>query len=249
MIMKILVLVSQTPDTTTKVLIGADKKSLDETGITWILNPYSEFAIEKALRLKDFDANFEEIILLSMGPERNVEALRQGLAMGADRAILIKSNSVNTSVLAEIIKSIKPDLILAGKKSIDTESSWLESGVCAELDLPYVHCANQVEWIDSRLKVSREISGSLQVFTLSLPAFVTCDKGNDEPRYASIMGIMKAKKKPLDLIDSSAEDGFGIKIQSAEIPAGRGQVKIFDGTNSEAVRNLLVALKDEAKVF
>jgi electron transfer flavoprotein beta subunit len=247
--MKILVLVSQTPDTTTKVVISPDKKTLDETGVTWILNPYAEFAIEKALKLKEADSNFDEIILLAMGPERTVEALRQGLAMGADRAILVKSDITNTQTLAETIKTINPDLVLGGKKSIDTESSWTEAGVSAELDWPFVHCANKLEWSAPTLTASREISGSTQVFALQLPAFITCDKGNDEPRYASIMGIMKAKKKTLDIIESSSLDNIGIQVQSAEIPPARGQVKIFDGTNAEAARKLLTALRDEAKVL
>jgi electron transfer flavoprotein beta subunit len=247
--MKILVIVSQTPDTTTKVVISADKKSLDETGVTWILNPYAEFAIEKALKLKEADPAFEEIILLAMGPERSAEALRQGLAMGADRAILIKSNSINTKFLAETIKAINPDFILGGKKSIDTESSWTEAGVAAELDLPYIHCANKLEWQAPNLLASREISGQSQTFSMALPAFITCDKGNDEPRYASIMGIMKAKKKPLDMMDSTAVDNIGIQVQSAQIPPARGQVKIFDGTNAEAAIKLLKALRDEAKVL
>jgi electron transfer flavoprotein beta subunit len=247
--MKILVLVSQTPDTTTKVVVSSDKKSLDETGVTWILNPYAEFAIEKALKLKETDSSFEEIILLAMGPERTTEALRQGLAMGADRGILIKSEYTNTKVLAEIIKTINPDLILGGKKSIDSESSWTEAGLAAELDLAYIHCSNKLEWQAPNLIISREISGQTQNFSVTLPAFVTCDKGNDEPRYASIMGIMKAKKKPLELTESKALDNSGILIQSCEIPPARGQVKIFDGSNAEAARKLLIALLDEAKVL
>lgn len=247
--MKIAVIVSQTPDTTTKVVIGSDGKSLDETGITWILNPYAEFAIEKALKLKEADAKVEEIILIAMGPDRAVEALRQGLAMGADRAILLKSSVTNTKVLAEKIKELGVDLVLGGKKTIDTESSWTEAGVAAELSLPFVHCANKLEWAGADLTVSREVSGSTQVFKVSLPALVTCDKGNDEPRYASIMGIMKAKKKPLDEVALTAEDNIGIQVIEATLPPARGQVKIFDGTAAEAAGKLLKALREEAKVL
>jgi electron transfer flavoprotein beta subunit len=247
--MNIVVIVSQTPDTTTKVVLNSDKKSIDESGITWILNPYAEFAIEKALKLKEANPQVGEIILLAMGPERTVEALRQGLAMGADRAVLIKSNFVNTEVLAAKVKELDAKLVLGGKKSIDTESANTEAGVAARLDLAFVHCANKLYWEGDKLIASREISGENQSFVLTLPALVTCDKGEDEPRYASIMGIMKAKKKQLDEIDSSAQDDIGIEIVEARLPALRGTVKIFDGSPAEAAEKLLKALREEAKVI
>jgi electron transfer flavoprotein beta subunit len=247
--MNIVVLVSQTPDTTTKVVLNSDNKTLDESGITWILNPYAEFAIEKALKLKEANDATGEIILLAMGPERTVEALRQGLAMGADRAILIKSSVVNTQELADKIKELDAKLVLGGKKSIDTESATVEAAVAARLDLPYVHSANKLEWNGEMITASREISGENQSFDLTLPAFVTCDKGNDEPRYASIMGIMKAKKKALDELDSSAADDLGLEIVEARLPAPRGSVKIFDGSPEEAAGKLLTALREEAKVI
>ncbi|MCE2929276.1 MAG: electron transfer flavoprotein subunit beta/FixA family protein [Candidatus Caenarcaniphilales bacterium] len=248
--MKIVVLVSQTPDTTTKIVVAGDSKSIEETGITWILNPYSEFAIEKALKLKEAnEAKVEEIILLAMGPERCTEALRQGLAMGADRAILIKSNILNTQALADAVKETGAQLILGGKKTIDTESAWAESAVAGLLDLPMVHCANKLEWAGDDLLASRELSGELQSFKLALPALVTCDKGNDEPRYASIMGIMKAKKKPIDEKTFDGVANLGIEIVSAQLPPARGQVKIFDGSADEAAEKLLRALREEAKVL
>lgn len=247
--MNIVVLVSQTPDTTTKVVLNSDNKSIDESGITWILNPYAEFAIEKALKLKEANDAVGEIILLAMGPERTVEALRQGLAMGADKAVLIKSNIMNTEELANKVKELDAKLVLGGKKSIDRESANVEASVAARLDFPYVHCANKLEWNGEMITASREISGESQSFDLTLPAFVTCDKGEDEPRYASIMGIMKAKKKPLDEVDSSAQDDLGLEIVEARLPAPRGAVKIFDGSPEEAAEKLLTALREEAKVI
>lgn len=247
--MKIIVLVSQVPDTTTKIVIGSDGKSIDESGITWILNPYAEFAIEKALKLKEANPKVTEIVLLAMGLQRSVEALRQGLAMGADSAILLKSDEINTDVLAAKAKELGASLILGGKKTIDTESSWLEAAVAAKLDLAFVHTANKLEWSGDDIVASRENSGEKQSFKLSLPALITCDKGNDEPRYASIMGIMKAKKKPLEEIDVSSSSNIGLTLVRSSLPAARQAVKLFEGSPGEAADQLLTALREEAKVL
>lgn len=247
--MKIAVIVSQVPDTTTKIQIAADGKSIDESGITWILNPYAEFAIEKALRIKESSADVEEIVLVCMGPERSTEALRQGLAMGADRAILLKSDQLNIPVLAEKVKELGVDLILGGKKTIDTESSWTEAGLAALLDMPFIHCANKLEWADSNLTAERENAGAKESFALSLPVLVSCDKGVDEPRYASVVNIMKAKKKPLDIVEVNAEDSLGFTAVQATLPAARKAVQIFDGSAAEAARKLLEALHNDAKVL
>lgn len=249
--MKIAVIISQTPDTATKIKIAEDGKSLDEADITWIINPYSEFAIEKALLLKEAAGDaIEEIILVAMGPERTTEALRQGLAMGADRAVLIKSEHMNTQVLADEIKKLDAGLILGGKKTIDTESSWTEAGVAALMDLAMVPHANKVEWADGKIIASRELGGAKETFEITAPALITCDKGNDEPRYASIMGIMKAKKKPLDEVDHAGEDNIGIEIIESHLPPARKEVQIFEGaSNEESVKSLLTALRDDAKVL
>lgn len=247
--MKIAVIISQVPDTTTKIVVGKDSKSIDDTGITWILNPYSEFAIEKALKLKEADSKVEEVILIAMGPDRTSEALRQGLAMGADRAILIKSPFANAEILANKIKELGIELILGGKKTIDSESSVLEAGLAANLDFTYIHSVNKLEWAGGELAASREVSGEQQNFKVKLPALITCDKGADEPRYASIMGIMKAKKKPIEESESASSDTTGMEILEAYLPAPRSDVKIFDGTPKEAAEKLLKALREEAKVL
>ena len=193
--------------------------------------------------------NVEEVILIGMGTERTTEALRQGLAMGADRAILIKSNSINTEVLAEEIKKLGAELVLGGKKTIDTESSWTEAGVAALLDIPYIPNSNKLEWEGEKLLATREMSGDKEVFELSPPCLITCDKGPDEPRYASIMGIMKAKKKPLEEIDHAGEDNIGIEIIEAHLPPARKEVQVFNGGPEDASKALLEALRNEAKVL
>ncbi len=247
--MKIAIIVSQVPDTTTRIKIADSGKAIDEAGITWILNPYAEFAIEKALRLKEAGAPVEEITLIAMGADRSAEALRQGLAMGADKAVLIKSADLNTQVLAEKIKALGADLILGGKKSIDSEAAWAEAGVAAHLSMPYIHVVNKLVWDNGTLIAARENAGEKQSYEVTLPAVITCDKGDDEPRYASVVNIMKAKKKPLDEDSSSAADSTGLTIVSASLPAPRSDVKLFQGEPKEVAQMLLKALREDAKVL
>jgi electron transfer flavoprotein beta subunit len=247
--MKIAVIVSQVPDTTTKIEIGADGKSISEAGIDWILNPYAEFAVEKALRLKEANDAVSEIILVALGPDRTVSAIRSGLAMGADQGVLLKSDKLNAKPLAEKIKELGVDLILAGKKNIDIEAVWLEAGVAAHLDIPMLANVNKIEWENGKLVAEREVPTGVEKFELSLPALITCDKGKDEPRYASVMGLMKAKKKPLEEIDVSIESATGLNPVEAKLPAARTGVKIFEGSAQETAKQLLEALKNEAKVL
>ncbi len=247
--MKIAIIVSQTPDTTTKIKIADSGKTIDEAGISWILNPYAEFAIEKALRIKEAGAPVEEIILVAMGPARTTEALRQGLAMGADRAVLIKSDALNTEVLAAKIKELGADLILGGKKSIDVEAAWAEAGTAAHLNMPYIHVVNKLIWENGALVASRENAGEKQSYEVTLPCVITCDKGDDEPRYASVVNIMKAKKKPLDESESTAADSTGLTIVEAHLPPPRKDVKIFQGEPKEVAQMLLKALREDAKVI
>ena len=247
--MKIAVIISQVPDTTTKIEIASDAKSIDESNIEWILNPYAEFAVEKALLLKEAHDAIEEVIILALGPDRTVSAIRSALAMGADQGILLKTDVLDAQALADKIKELGIDLVLGAKKNIDIEAAWLEAGVAAHLDLPVIANANKLSFEADKLIVEREASGAKEKFELSLPALVTCDKGQDEPRYASVMGLMKAKKKPLEEIDISATDTIGIEAVKAELPKPREAVKIFEGSPEEAAKQLVDALKNEAKVL
>ncbi|MFM7458649.1 MAG: electron transfer flavoprotein subunit beta/FixA family protein [bacterium] len=247
--MKIAVIVSQVPDTTTKIETGSDGKSINESGVEWILNPYAEFAVEKALKLKENNNAVEEIILVALGPDRSVSAIRSGLAMGADRGILIKSEKINAKPLAEKIQELGLDLILAGKKNIDTEAIWLEAGVAGHLDLPMLANVNKIEWESGNLVAEREVPNGIEKFEINLPALITCDKGKDEPRYASVMGLMKAKKKPLEEFEIAIEDGTGLKPLEAKLSSPRTAVKIFKGAAKDTAKQLLDALKNEAKVL
>ena len=247
--MKIAVIVSQVPDTTTKIEIAADGKSVDESNIEWILNPYAEFAVEKALLLKESNDSIEEVIIVALGPDRTVSAIRSALAMGADQGVLLKSDALDAKPLAEKIKELGVDLILGAKKNIDIEAAWLEAGVAAHLDLPMLANVSKLSFDADKLIVEREASGAKEKFEVSLPAVITCDKGLDEPRYASVMGLMKAKKKPLEELDASVSDAIGLEAVEAALPAPRQDVKIFEGAAKDVAKQLLEALKNDAKVL
>ncbi|MBI1858221.1 MAG: electron transfer flavoprotein subunit beta/FixA family protein [Candidatus Melainabacteria bacterium] len=269
--MKIVVLVRQTPDTEAKVKVNSDGKTIDPNGITWIINPYDEFAIEKALKIKE-QVGSGEVVLLACGPTRSEEAIRQGLAMGADRAVFIKDDKlehidpfVTSKFLANELQNIEHDLILSGKKVIDIESSQIPIFVAETLKLPFVTFVmkiNEVDFGNKKITVDRESEGKHEIVEAKLPALITCDRGDDHPRYASITGIMKAKKKEikeisLDSIDLNSlglskedlEKGARTAITNMELPPARKEAKIFEGEIPEKVAALVKALREEAKVI
>ena len=270
--MDIIVLVRQTPDTETKIKLGSNLNKIDTSGITWIINPYDEFAIEKALKIKE-QLGTGEVILLACGPSRTEEAIRQGLAMGADRAVFIKDDLLEyadpysiSKLISSELKKMRFDLILSGKKLIDIESSQVPIFIAEELGLTHVSFVMKFNEIDSTKKnivCDREADGAHEIIEVHLPAFITCDRGEDHPRYASITGIMKAKKKEikeisLDSIDLGllglskeelGEAGSRTCIINMELPPSRKEAKIFEGELPEKVLALVKALREEAKVI
>lgn len=262
--MNIFVIIRQTPDTETKIKVGSELNKIDPSGITWIINPYDEFAIEKALKIKE-QINAGEVILLACGPSRTEEAIRQGLAMGADRAVFIKDDSLEyadaytvSKLLANELKNIQFDLILSGKKVIDLETSQIPIFVAEELGISHVSFVmkfNEIDTTNKKVVVDREAEGSHEIIEVGLPALITCDRGEDFPRYASITGIMKAKKKEIitkscELRDESWEKEQRTEIVSLDLPLSRKEAKIFEGqTVEEKVKDLVKALREEAKVI
>lgn len=258
--MNIVVIMRQTPDTEAKIKIGSEPNKIDPN-VTWIINPYDEFSIEKALKIKE-QVGSGEVILLACGPTRTEEAIRQGLAMGADRAVFIKDDSLEyvdpfvlSKLLASELKNLQYDLVLSGKKVIDFESSQVPIFIAEELGLTHVSFVMQFENIDAKNKkitVDREADGSHEIIEIELPALVTCDRGKDIPRYASITGIMKAKKKEIKVLAPNPEllKETKTKITNLELPPARKEVKIFEGsTMEEKVQKLVKALREEAKVI
>ena len=260
--MNIVVIIRQTPDTETKIKIGTEPNKIDTSGITWIINPYDEFAIEKALKIKE-QVNVGEVILFACGPQRTEEAIRQGLAMGADRAVFIKDDSLEyadsytiSKLIAGELKNMQFDLLLSGKKLIDIESSQVPVFVAEELGLTHVSFVMKFTGIDAankKITCDREAEGSHEIIEVSLPALITCDRGEDFPRYASITGIMKAKKKEIKEITVSKEEiekfGQRTEIVSFDLPLSRKEAKIFEGEIPEKVSALVKALREEAKVI
>ena len=258
--MNIVVIIRQTPDTEAKIKLGSEKNKIDPNGITWIINPYSEFAIEKALKIKEQTGN-GEVILLACGSSRTEEAIRQGLAMGADRAVFIKDDRLESidpftisKLIAQELKNLQFDLVLAGKKMIDIESSQESIFIAEELGISHVSFVMKILEADAAKKIivcDREAEGAHEIIEVQLPALITCDRGEDFPRYASITGIMKAKKKEVKEVKPDIDLGSLARttIESFELPPARKDAKIFEGEVPEKVQALVKALREEAKVI
>ncbi|MBI3590560.1 MAG: electron transfer flavoprotein subunit beta/FixA family protein [Candidatus Melainabacteria bacterium] len=258
--MNIIVILRQTPDTETKIKLGSETNKIDTAGITWIINPYDEFAIEKALKIKE-QAQSGEVVLFACGPARTEEAIRQGLAMGADRAVFIKDDSLEyvdaytiSKLIASELKKLSFDLVLSGKKLIDLESTQIPIFVAEELGLTHISFVmkfNEVDAANKKIVCDRESEGAHEIIEVQLPALVTCDRGEDYPRYASITGIMKAKKKEIKEIklENIGELNSRTEIVSMELPPSRKEAKIFEGEVPEKVSALVKALREEAKVI
>ncbi len=248
--MKIVVCVSLVPDSTTKVKIGASGKSIDETGVTFIINPYDEFAVEEAVQLKE--KNGGEVIAISVGTDRSKEAIKKAFQMGADKGILLKSVTADfdsysvAKNLAETIKELNPDVILFGKQSIDFDGS-IVPGMTAELlGLPVVNVVTKLEISGNEAAAEREIEGGKEVVKTSLPAVFGAQKGLNNPRYPNLKSIMASKSKP---IEEKPFQTYGMtELTGMSLPDSKGSGKIFtDGVQN--VPELVRLLREEAKVI
>jgi electron transfer flavoprotein beta subunit len=258
--MKIVVCVKQVPDTEARIRIAPDGKGIAEGDLSWVVSPYDEYAVEEALKIKE--AKGGEVVLVTCGPDRVQSALRSGLAMGADSAIHLKDplfdalDAAGTAwALAAAIKPLGADLILCGQQGVGTDYAQVP-GILAEiLDLPQVTMAVKIEIGDMKATVKREIEGATETWETTLPAVISAQKGLNEPRYASLKGIMAAKKKPIQTMDAAAaglkaEDlAARTKVVAMELPAARSAVKMIEGDPDTQVKELLRVLHDEAKVL
>jgi electron transfer flavoprotein beta subunit len=247
--MNILVCVKQVPDTETRIKIGSDKKSIDPTDVNWILNPYDEYAVEEALRIKEKQGN-TTVTVISVGPERTTSALRNALAMGADEAVLVKTDQVLDSLatakaLAAAIKELPHDLILSGKQGVDDDSLQVGPMVAELLNIPCVTYISELKLENGKATVKREVEGGMEIVESSLPALFTAEKGLNEPRYPALRGIMMAKKKTI-LEKQIAIDAPKIQIVNIEYPPTRKGGKIV-GQGVDAVPELVRLLREEAK--
>ncbi len=249
--MNIVVCVKRTPDTEAKIRLGDDGVSIDPEGVKFIISPYDEFAIEAGLQVKEA-AGDGEVALLSLGGDDTQETLRQGLAMGADRAVLLKGDPGQDGLavakgLAAELKEMGADLILFGMKGADMDQQQVGPMAATLLGLPCATAVSEFEVGDGAVTCRREVEGGAEILELDLPAVVTMTKGKFDPRYASLKGIMAAKRKPLDEKGAEgAEARLTVKKLSypPERPAGR-----VVGEGPGAAPELVRLLREEAKAL
>jgi len=256
--MNIYVLMKRTFDTEEKITISGGK--INEDGAEFIINPYDEYAIEEAIQLRD--ANGGEVTVVSVGNEESEKQLRTALAMGADKAVLINIEDdvenadqfTTAKVLAEYLKDQNPDLILGGNVAIDNASGQVGPRVAELLNIPYVTTITKLEIDGTNVTVTRDVEGDSEVIKTSLPLLVTAQQGLNEPRYPSLPGIMKAKKKPLDELELDdldlEEEDVEAKTKTIEIylPPSKEAGKILAGEMADQVKELVQLLHTEAKV-
>ncbi len=258
--MKIVVCVKYVPDTAIKVKITPDGKRVDLADVTFVVNPYDEFAVEEALQLKEKHGG--EVVAVSAGGDKASAGLRTCLAMGADSAILIKDDSLENAdsfaigmALARVCRDLNPDLVFFGKHAIGVDNGQVAAVVAEQLDLPQASVIVKLEIQGGKFRAEREIEGAHEILEGSLPAVFTAQKGLNTPRYASLKGIMAAKKKPLvtrtlDTLGLSPDDlKPRLSIERITLPPERPPGKILTGDVSEAVPALVKLLHEEAKVI
>lgn len=265
--MNVVVLLKQTPDTESVIRIAGDGKSIATDDLKWIINPYDEFAVEAALRLKQKHGG--TVVIVSWGPQRVVESIRTALAMGADSGVLIDDPAMEGSdglgvarALAAAVRELNPDVVLCGSRAVDYDQAQRGAMVAEFLDWPHLALAVAVESDGSKVTVDRPIEGGKVTAEADLPAVVTLGGSHAvwNPRYASLPGIMKAKKKPL-AVKKLADLGLApsdcgaeaakVRFTSFEMPPDRAAGRIIDGGLDTAgkAKELVRALHEEAKVI
>ncbi|MBT9282243.1 MAG: electron transfer flavoprotein subunit beta/FixA family protein [Hydrogenibacillus schlegelii] len=251
--MKIIVLMKQTFDTEEKVVVEGGR--IKEDGVQFIINPYDEYAVEEAIRIKE--AGEAEVVVLSYGPPRVEEALRKALAMGADRAILVEAEAPPADeafvadVLARVVEKEAPDLLLAGYFSVDNGGGQVALRVAERLGLNHIGAVLKLSVDGRKVRAERDAEGDVEIVEAELPLLVTAQQGLNDPRYPSLPGIMKAKKKPLERIspaDLGVERAEKTTVVDRFAPPKREAGKILGGTAEEAARELVRLLREEAKV-
>jgi len=247
----IYVCIKRVPDTEARIKIAGDGKSIETAGLKYVISPYDEFAIEAAIRQKEA-AGSGEVTVISVGEASAAEQLRSALAMGADRAVLLKGQPTmdglaTARALAEEIRGGNADLILLGMKAIDDDQQQVGPMLAELLGVPCVTVVAEMEFEDGKVVCHREIEGGVEIVEAPLPAVVTLTKGKYEPRYPSLKGIMAAKKKPLE--EKEAKLGNArITVQSLQPPPERPAGRIV-GEGADAAPELVRLLREEAKVI
>ncbi|MGD2029913.1 MAG: electron transfer flavoprotein subunit beta/FixA family protein [Desulfobacterales bacterium] len=260
--MEIAVLLKQVPATESLIQIADDGTSIKTDDIKWVINPYDEFAVEEALQIKEVHGG--SVTIISVGPEKTTEAIRTALAMGADKGILISDpaaegcDGLNTArILAAVLRETPFDLIIAGQRAVDDDNFQVGPAVAEFLSIPNISMVIKQEIIDAKIRCHGTIDGGTVILEAPLPALFTTQRGLNEPRYASLPGIMKAKKKPIDiktLADIGLEaDRIGkslTRIVAMQTPPERKGGRMITGDSAQAkAAELVRILHEEAKVI
>jgi electron transfer flavoprotein beta subunit len=262
--MDIIVLVKQVPDTESLIEIADDGVSIKRQDIKWVMNPYDEIAVEEALRIRE--AKGGSVTVVSMGGQKAIETIRTALAMGADKGVHINDPAAEGSdalatakILAAACKQVPFELIIAGHRAVDEDNYQVAAGVAEFLGIPQVSMVIKAELLDGKIKCQRTIEGGTVTVEASLPALFTTQRGLNEPRYASLPGIMKAKKKPVDaksLADLGIEPATvgaanrRVKIKKLNFPPERQAVRMVDGeTAGDKAAELVRILHEEVKLI
>ena len=259
--MNSVVCISHVPDTESRIKVGSDGRKIDETGLKFIVSPYDEYALEEAIRLKE--AKGGDVTVVTFGPERAAQALREALARGATKALHVKGESADADalgiakVLAAAIKTLPHDVVFFGKQGVGTDNGLVGPMVAELLGYPQVNVVTKFEPGEGKATVTREVEAAEEVIETPLPAVITAQKGLNEPRYASLKGIMAAKKIAVDtksVSDLGLSDGdvFNQRVVfvSLELPPEKSGGRKIDGGDAAAAAQAIVQfIRDEAKAL
>ncbi|QFT90114.1 Electron transfer flavoprotein subunit beta [Bacillus sp. THAF10] len=257
--MNIFVLLKRTFDTEERLTVS--NGSINEDGAEFIINPYDEYAVEEAIRVRDEHGG--EVTVVTVGTDEAEKELRTALAMGADKAVLINTEDdvengdqfTTAKIIAEFLKDKEADLIIGGNVAIDGGSGQVGPRVAELLDIPYVTTITKLEISGGTVSIVRDVEGDSEVIETSLPLLVTAQQGLNDPRYPSLPGIMKAKKKPLEELELDDldldEDDVEAKTKTLEIylPPKKEAGRVLQGELEDQVKELVSALRNEAKVI
>lgn len=255
--MNILVLLKQTFDTEEKIILKDGQ--ISEEGVEFVINPYDEYAVEEAIKIKEELGG--EVTILSIGPERTETSIRTALAMGADKAILVDDPEVfgdeytTAKVLANLIKGETYDLIIAGNVAVDDGSGQVPQRISELLGIPVISTAVKIELNGNNVTVHRDVEGDTEIVEAELPVIITAQQGLNDPRYPSLPGIMKAKKKPLERKNggeigvSNTDIGAKTETKTIYLPPKKEAGKILTGELNNQAKELVQLLHSEAKVI
>ena len=255
--MKVLVTVKRVVDYNVKIRIKSDKTGVETANVKMSMNPFDEIGVEEAIRLREA-GTASEVIVCSIGPQQAQETIRTALAMGADRGILVKTDQPTeplavAKILKGVVESESPDLVILGKQAIDDDCNQTGQMLAALLGWSQGTFANKIELTDGKATVTREVDGGLQTVALKMPAIVTTDLRLNEPRYATALNIIKAKKKPIDTLTAEelgvTEVNRKTRLKNFELPPPKQPCRIIEGAPADQAKELIRVLAEDIQAI